>query len=86
MAHPVCLYVLDMQVKLTQCTSRCREQRKKRNFSKTKTKVKKIKITRSKFSNNLINSDCKKSSNWVIIKNYKFFECIVNSTFTWCDY
>ena len=59
---------------------------KKKYFSKTKTKVNKIEITLSKFSNNLINSNCKKSSNLLIIKNCKFFECIVNSTFTWCDY
>ena len=34
---------------------------KKKYLSKTKTKVKKIKITLSKFFNNLINSNCKKS-------------------------
>ena len=59
---------------------------KKKYFSKTKTEVKKRKITLSKFFNNLINSNCKESSNLLIIKNCKFFECIVNSTFTWCNY
>ena len=59
---------------------------KQKYSSMTKTKVKKIKITFSKFFNNLINSNCKRSSNLLIIKNCKFFECIVNSTFTWCDY
>ena len=49
---------------------------------KTKTKIKKIKITLSNFLNNLINFNCKKSTNWLIIKNYNFFEYIVNSTFT----
>ena len=59
---------------------------KKKYFSKTKTKVKKIKITLSKSFNNSMNSNCKKNSNLLIIKNYTFFECIVNSIFTWCDY
>ena len=46
--------------KLIQSTSKCLEKRK-RSIFKTKTKVKKIKITRSKFFNNLINSNCKRS-------------------------
>ena len=66
------LYLFDMQIKLIQSTSKCRELRKK-DFSKTKTKVKKIEITLSKFSNNLINYNCKKSSNLLIIKNRTFF-------------
>ena len=64
-----------MQVKLIQSTSKCRELRKK-DFSKTKTKVKKIEIKLSKFSNNWINCNCKESSNLLIIKNCTFFECI----------
>ena len=74
-----------MQIKLIQSTSKCREQKKK-YFSKAMTKGKKIIITLSKLFKNLINSNCKKSSNLLIIKNCQFFECIVNSTFTWCDY
>ena len=49
-------------------------------------KVKKITITLSKFFNNLMCFNCKIISNWLIIKNCKFFECIINSTFTQCDY
>ena len=36
---------------------------KKKYFPKTKSKIKKIKITLSNFSNNLINFNCEKSSN-----------------------
>ena len=44
----------------------------KKYFSETKSKVKKIKITFSEVFNNLINSNCKKSSNLLIIKNCKY--------------
>ena len=61
-------------------------QRDARSIGFFSWEVKKIEITLSEFYNNLINSNCEKSSNLLIIKNCTFFICIVNFTFTWCDY